>query len=530
MKKARIVIGVVAALALVFGVLVVTDKLPWQNNDQPPGTGKTVTAEGGTFTFPDDMQVTVPKGALKGDATLRVSRPEPLAEGDAGPLGGLRSSGVAFDVSLTTSDKGEVQPLKPLKLTMPPKGMPAPNSVGQIIALPYTANDNGGYGLLPWTFGDGKLSIELTHLSPKYIAYAYDTALLARFFPGRIEQNRGECSQEATVAGQKVKIGPKSRGWSLNDNNSPIFACLFDEGGKVGVGVANRADYILSAAATSNLALTTSHGDYEEEVVKYVSRLFPAGEKIKAYLGRGGKLAGITDVQDLPATIEFQADPRTFMAENLFNLFGLAVGLLTGDGDAGRTLQLVSKLLEAGDMLTCAQKALAPLQGDADIGQIVSAGASCFGVLLGLLVEQLDLSKALKYLTLAVDALKVAVETIVSSANGIKLTLTDTLRVEVVSATPACPSGTEIKEAVKKDSDGPPVTEVQLDGELVCQDGWASTQVSVRLEGIPDVVGYSIVLHFVDEEWIVADSGQDMTGSEVCTQAPPKVIENVSCG
>lgn len=150
------------------------------------------------------------------------------------------------------------------------------------------------------------------------------------------------------------------------------------------VGIANRADYILSVAATSNVRLAAARGDSEEELVKYVSKLLPLGGKVKAYLGRDGKLVGSIDAKNLPATIELQGDFRTFAAESIVRLFGLTVGLPTGGGNAGKTMQTVGTLLEQSSLVSCVRNSMEPLSGNATPGQAASAGAGCFSTLVGL--------------------------------------------------------------------------------------------------------------------------------------------------
>jgi hypothetical protein len=406
-------------VALVVAVVWGTGNMPWQG----PGTAEAgvsrVGPGGGTFTFPGVVVVSVPKGAVTSETTLRVTAPQALRTGEPGPLAGVRTSAVRIGVSL---ERG-VQPKVPLTLRLPHTG------TGR--ALAYTPGD-GTYALLPSADDGRRVSVSLPHLSPKYVAYVDDQALLGSFFPKEVEKDRGRCAQETTVSGRKIRIGAASRGWSLKDD-SPVFACLSaGDGGHVRVGIANRVDYILSVAATGDVRLAVSRGDNEEEVVKYVSALLPFGHNVKAYLGRDGELVGSVAAQDLPATIELRGDFRTFAAESIVRLFGLAVGLLTGEGNAGRTMETVGVLLGQGSLVSCVQNSMAPLSGNATLGQVVNAGAGCFGTLVGLLAGRIDVVRALWRVAWAGDALKAIADTVTSSISGIRMQLRNTLRVEVI--------------------------------------------------------------------------------------------------
>jgi hypothetical protein len=419
-------VAIAGAVALIVAAVWMagTGNVPWRGSGTAEAGTARVGPGGGTFTFPGGVTVTVPKGAVERETTLRATAPQALKAAETGPLTGVRTAAVKLDISLS----GGVQPKVPLTVKVPDR------DAG--IALPYTP-DGSTYALLQSVREGQATKISLPHLSPKYVAYVSDQALLDSFFPQKVEKNRDACKQEVTVSGQKIRIGGASRGWSLKDG-SPIFACLSPgSDGYVRVGIANRVDYILSVAATSNVRLATSRGDSEEEVVKYVSKLLPFGGKVKAYLGRDGKLAGSIDAKDLPATIELQGDFRTFAAESIVRLFGLTVGLLTGEGNAGKTMETVGTLLEQGSLVSCVRNSMDPLSGNATLGQAVNAGAGCFGTLVGLLAGRMNLAKALWRLAWVGDALKAIVDTVTSSISGIRMQLRNTLRVEVAGSSGA---------------------------------------------------------------------------------------------
>lgn len=93
-KKWKIVavVTVVAVMAAIF--------VRHFNSEKADGGTAKVTTEGGTFGFPSGLSVVVPKGAVDGDATLKVSKPSVLDKSASGPLTGIRTAGIVFDVAL----------------------------------------------------------------------------------------------------------------------------------------------------------------------------------------------------------------------------------------------------------------------------------------------------------------------------------------------------------------------------------------------------------------------------------------------
>lgn len=322
----------------------------------------------------------------------------------------------------------------PLEIVVPQKDGSSfrPAGVKGGIPLAYTPDEKGGYLLLPSKkTGDQTLNVTVAHLSSKDVTVTYVTekGLLDSFFydkatsPSEEDTNpRDKCKQEVTVSGEKVKIGPKSQGWSL-ENDDAILACL-SKGidGKVQVRIANRIDYIMSVAATGNVRLTTSRGDLEDKVIKLVSNILP-GENAETLLGRDGKMVGSINPVDLPATIELQGQLRAFASEVAVKLLSFTVGILTGEGSGSKTLEMLDKSLKAG-LGICIQDSLAPLSGGTNFGQIVAAITGCFGVLL----EGIAVDKAV----LMADAAAI-VDTVFSSMSDLRLTpSTDKLRVQIV--------------------------------------------------------------------------------------------------
>lgn len=538
MRRRTVVVLVVVAALLLGGTYVINQKYPFFGSSRVEDGSREVTPEGGVFTFPSGLAVIVPKGAVDAETKLTVSVPMALDKSADGPFKGLRSAGVVFDVSLTQGDQ-RVQPRLPVELAIPMTSgsgfRPSAAQPGSI-PLAYTPSGKGGFLLLPAKLQDRKiLRVTAAHLSPKYVAYVTDDALLESFFPETAKTDPAKCQQQVTASGEKIKFGDASRGWSLK-SDSAIFACLYPgKDGYVRVGVVNRIDYILTVAATRDVRVVASRGNLEEEIAKYVAGLLPGGEKIRAYLGRDAELVGSIDINDLPATIEFQGDFRTFAAQSTVKVLGLVVGILTGDGNVDQNLKLLELAFKTQGLVSCVQDSIGPLTGNANLGQVVSAGAGCFSPLVEAIADQIDLGKVLWRIPWMADALKGIVDTVISSMNGVKLTLADTLRVEVVKIPPPCPTGASLHDAlitgIKRALPGTGATDVWNTRVLACTDGWAwgVTEAGVHDPQTDTVTAY--LIHYENGEWVLKDAGQDMGGSSYCKSddVPSSVRERLNC-
>lgn len=429
-------IAIIVALALVGAWAYRADRLPWFDSGTTEGGAREVTENGGVFTFPNGMVITVPKGAVKGKATLRVGGSTQLGKDDNGPFKGLRTGGVAFDVSLSSGGQSNIQPRKPLGITIPLSGDLLPRGAQSSRALLYTAGPKGGFLLLQSKVEGGNvLKGMLPHLSPKYVAYVDDQALLNAFYPDRIEKNRGECKQEISVSGRKYKIGGASRGWSLKDD-SHIFACLSaGSEGYVRVGVTNRIEYMLSVAAHRDIRLAVSGGDATEQNVKNVARTLFGSDKVRGYLEHGGELVGSINTKDLPSTIELKGDISTFASEVTWNLLNLVVGVLVGEKIGGETAKVIGKLLQATDVVSCLKGALDDLSGNPSVWDVAMGGLSCTGAIIGAMGELVSAWAAWRVVWVA-DAFKTIFDTSKTAFNGARLTLDGTMRIEVVEVAP----------------------------------------------------------------------------------------------
>lgn len=435
------VVAVIVALALAVGLGVVTGKLDNPFSDKPkpgPRTEATVDKDGGTFTFPDGIVVTVPKGAVNEETTLSVGGVTPLRPQDAGPFDdpatkGVRAGAVKLDVSLSRGGKHDIQPAKgkPLGITIPLQGKLKPAGVDVRSALLYTPGvNNVGYQLVPTQpVKSGMLRGTLQHLSPKYVTYVSDQGLLDAFFPEKVKQNRDECKQEVSVKDTKVKISRDSRGWSLEDD-SPVIACLFEDEGRVGVGVANQLQFILSAAASDNIRVTSSFGDPEEEVAKRLADLLFPNDKIKAYVGRDGKLVGSVDVSSLPATVELRGDPNTFLAEGAWQAIKLLTGIITGSGGG----EVATTLLDAPSVVSCIQGALNVSRGDLPsmAGVIDLVASKCTDRIVRALQPHIDPFNLLGRAHAVFGGLWEVVKTTRSAFDGIRMQFNGTISVKIM--------------------------------------------------------------------------------------------------
>lgn len=436
----------VLAFALIIGRITTgeTDNPLTDTPKAGPKTETTVGKDGGTFTFPDGIVVTVPKGAVKEETTLSVGGITPLRTQDAGPFSdsasqGIRAGAVKFDVSLSRGDQHDIQPVKgkPLGITIPLRGKLKPGGVDTRLALLYTPGVKGkGYELVPTQpVKSGMLRGMLQHLSPKYVTYVSDQGLLDSFFPDKVKKDRGACKQEVSVKDTKVKISGNSRGWSLEDS-SPVFACLSKgNDGYVRVGIANQLQFILSAAATDDVRLTFSFGDPEEEVAKRLADLLFPNDKIKAYVGRDGKLVGSVSVDALPATIQLRGDPNTFLSEGAWQAIKLLAGVLTGSSGN----EIATTVLDAPAVIGCVQNALRIGQGDLPsvAGVIDLVASKCTDQIVRALQPYIDPFNLVGRAQAIFGGLWDIVKTTRSVYDGIRMQINGTITVKIVGDTSA---------------------------------------------------------------------------------------------
>jgi hypothetical protein len=452
----------------------------------------------------------------------------------------VRQGGVAFDVSLSRGAARDIQPQKTLVLTLPISGKPK-----DARAVPYTAMPDGKFALLPSrAAGADKLTIQLPHLSAKYITYVTDRQLLDAFDPEPVRNTKGkDCPQNVTVNGIKVKIDPvQNRGWSPKKANSAVFACLAaskEKAGYVRLNVANMIGYILAVKSSDNMRLVASRGGLEEELDKYVARHMPGSGDVQAFLGRAGKLVGSIDANSLyesGAKIELWADANTFWAESAIKVVGLLIGLLTGQTDAGKTLKVVSAALHVKEVIGCVEDAAGSAGDSKSALKFAQALFGCFGVIADAIGEYVDPLKTLGKFLWAVDAAKMIIEQVMSMINGGKLQLAGTLTATVTAEPPPCLSrSTALAEVKRFFNEDPAHQPGILDAKAekpMCQGTWAVGGFQIATGDdttYPNWTSGAAVYRFRGGAWKMTEYGQDMTGTQLCEIGPAALADKVVC-
>lgn len=544
-RRGRRGLGIVAAVVVVVLVAgLVSWKagwLPFVGKNAKPGVFQT-DEKGGTYKLPSGGQIIVPKGAVNKAVTLTVTPQRQIKANEAAPLQGVRQGGTVFDVSLSRGAERDIQPAKnkPLVLTLPIGDKPK-----DARPVPYTAMPDGKFALLPsQAAGANKLTIQLSHLSAKYITYVTDQQLLDSFDPEPVKRSKGKnCSQTQTVDGIKVRL--KGQGWSTDKPDSAIFVCLAtskDNAGYVRLNVANMIGYVLSVKATDNVRLPqASRGGLEEELVKYIARHLPGSGDVQAYLGRDGKAVGSIDVQSLydnAAKVEFSANGNTFFAEMAIKVVSLIIGLATGEGDAGKVLRLVKAAFDVKDVIGCAEDQAENAADDKSVVKFGKAMLSCFSPIVDAIRESVDPLSLIWRLGWAVDAVKALVEQIISSINAEKLKQAGTLTATVTADAPPCPSESVYDGLVRPGLQRIARTKDTYVKKLTlhenhCRGAWAMGAVGVDFGDWNKMnpVGFGVLLRYRNGAWAIVEDGQDMGGSPYCTngQTPAFVREWLSC-
>lgn len=361
------VIAVVVVLALVVGVAgycaaTAGDKLVSSSGDSSHEVG----AKGGTYTFHDGIEITVPDGAVEDGTTLSVGEISQIDQAEHAPFDGVRTGAVSFDVSLSKDGNDTIQPAKPLDITIPLQGNLLPDGVNPESALLYTATESGYLWMPPPLdengvpkLEEGVLHAKLLHLSPKFVSYLDEDKFLEQFGMANGGIEEPEDCLEKTETAELVS----QDNWSNTDPASPINACLAVDGDGTHVGIVNRLNYILSVASTTDSEhLEVSYGGFDEELVKtFASAVFP-NAVIDTYLGRGGRMDATFAPDDLPATIQLRADPNTYLSEIGWFALKFVANIFTG----GVGTEVAKALLDATDVVSCLQTTFDLSDGDVE--------------------------------------------------------------------------------------------------------------------------------------------------------------------
>nr|BFE56517.1 hypothetical protein GCM10020063_010430 [Dactylosporangium thailandense] len=340
----------VAALVTAIAIVVVGAVYRHRSAD-----AVTVGPDGGTFRL-GELTVSVPAGAVRDRTRLSGGQPAAIAADQPGPLPQWHVPRLRFELALG----GDVQPLLPIAVSVRLAGRWLPPGASAREALLYTGGTaDRDYRLVAADVDDsGVLRAELWHLSAKFLAFAGPVVLLPglRALAARATGEPAappECPQDAeTPALGPIKLAPGTGGGWSTAADSPVRPCLRVDGGSVDLVIANGADYVWSLFLTHDLTVEARSDDAENEVVKALTaRLYP-NLSVQGYLSRGDRATVPLSAAALPATVQLQASPSTFLAEIVWIATKFLAGLFLGT-DESETVRQVKALIELPQVLSC---------------------------------------------------------------------------------------------------------------------------------------------------------------------------------
>ena len=364
-RRTRILLAIVVTLALVVAGIGVYLHF---TSDSPPATEASdpwsyqIDAAGSIETTPEGVEITVPPDAVVGEATLTVTKVTQVAADQHAPFDGVRTGAVKFDISLI-QDGVEIQPAEPLTIEIPLEGDLLPEGADPKSALLYTAlpSSSTGYWLMQTQVKKSVLTSTLSHLSPKYISFVDPQKYHDEFWPDGDTPGSEDCKTSL----DEVEL--VAEGWSNDEDDSPINACLTEDDDTIHVGIINRVNYMLSVTS-DGMELETTQGTAEEELVMYFAGLLSSGSGVDGYVDQSGRLDASASVYDLPASLELQANADAFLAEAGWWALKVVVDVFTG-GTGTEVLRLV---IDGLGVVSCVQDALDTATGDIDVLQIVN--------------------------------------------------------------------------------------------------------------------------------------------------------------
>ncbi len=544
------VIAVLAAIAFLLGTAYIADEWPFEPKDDSSSSALgvqdsyPVDDSGGTYRFGNGVVVTVPKGAVDDGTALSVGAPKQSPAGGRTPLTGANRTTVAFDVTLAQGFEHGIQPRKPLEISVPLRGAMLPAGTSPSQALLYTGG-GGNYQFVPATVRGNVLRASLSHLSSKYITYVDEEKFAKTFgIDGSSVPPLNECKSEVTANNTgKVKFGSGNKGWSNSDKDTPIHACLVaGDDGNPRIGIVNKRYYVLSATTSSGVTVQTSPGDTDEELAKAFARTVFPNKKIAAFLGRDGRLVVTTPSGSLPARVQLQADPDTFLAESGVFALTFTAGILTGK-DSDDLVKTVKALLDVKDVTQCLQQTLDISTGKFDFGfddavnLVTSNCMSTIGEALGMPSSPWDLFG--KWFQTVGNGLSGGLKAIRTSYEGIRMQTIDgnppvTVRVE--SMTPSCPTSDVLARVWERDM--PVATRASLkqlsyshsrvlpqDGDK-CASGWKYVhQLADYDTSGRTIITTAALFHFERGDWRLIEFGEGFgePNSVVCSDRVPAI-------
>lgn len=536
MKQVAAAIAAVLVIALaVAGIAMYTG---YDLFDKPSKNTATIGRDGGTYRFSGGAIVTVPPRAVLQDTRLTITAPMKLDAKSGGPLTKVRKAAVRFDISLEHG----AEPLKPIGLAVPLAGNYLPEGVLPARALLYTT-ESAKTNLVSADDSGGVLRATLTHFSPKTIVYLDKDGVskLLETDTQTAAPPKGGCGKHVTTPSTgKVIFGSGNKGWA-DGGDSPVQPCLEVRDGKLLLRVTNRANFILSASASKNLAVSAAGGGLDDNGVAGIEDSFFRNSLTKAYLARSGVLTASLDAGNLPAKVRLNADGNMVTSELLWRVVKLAVSVAVGD-DSDVSLKLTKAVLvDTGDFVACVKGARAlPESGNvAELVQSVSdvAIGTCGEQLANLLSATSQAGSAAatnwvmswKKFFLVAGAVRDGIEVVGTALE--KSRLDGDIDVVVQQVVPVqtgpCLSKSEFEAAVGRTSIIP-TKGVVVTSSILCAGGWARARVKYTDSKYAGLVKVAI-LRLVSGRWGLRFDDDNVVSSPDCKQLPVQLKPGSGC-
>lgn len=481
--RAPVALG--AAIALLLAGCS-TDK-----SDKPKNNGSVeITKDGGSFPV-GGLTINVAPQTVQANTKLTVSTPTVQKGSTPRPLGSANSTNVQFDISLA----GGAQPLEPLDVQIPLQGAFLPAGAKPENARIYTPTTTVGWRLVPSIVKGNVLHAKLSHLSPKNISFASPGELWDSIASQWEPQEVKNCNRELTTgATGKVKLG--GDGWK-NDTSSVLHPCLMEENGKTMLRVGNNTGLMWSVAS-SGANINAPDSSAEAGIVKLIVKTLTPNNKVKAYLAEGDATWTNVTKDDLPATLEFRADPNTFLAQAFWVGLNMAVGMFTGT-NGSQAVAHVKTFLTAVDGLDCLKKAAETANGSTDTKKIIdillSSCTEVIATILGVDVKSKGAADwVLGGLIAAFDGIKDSLGLLGTAFQGVMQQVNGNITVKVMKVSPPCATRKDFNSASSR------TRGVSVTGEvknIKCVNGWAHGN---ELAG-PGLDGVLVVVRLEGDRW-----------------------------
>jgi hypothetical protein len=362
-----------AALGAVVTLLLTSGCTSWRSKEKPivrPATAE--LTPGASNHVLEDVTIAVAENTVNVPTELYVFKPEPKPDEPSLPFGGNGLPNVQFDISLARG----AQPLQPLDVKIPLSGKFLPPGANPEHALLYSPNKAGEWRLVPGIVENGVLHAQVASLSPKHIVFFDPVANFLQTIGKWEAEGVKDCNREITTAATgKIKLG--GSGWK-NANDSPLHPCLVEENGKAQLRVGNNST-IMWSVASNGPSVNAPRGGTEDELIKLIVKTFNSDKRVKAYLAEGDATWTEIDNNSLPVTLEFRANPDTFLARAFWVGLNMSVGMLTGtSGD--KTAEVIKTLLVDGsDLVGCLEDVAQSANNIFDANKIVDTLLSICG-------------------------------------------------------------------------------------------------------------------------------------------------------